>query len=111
MEIRRKSHRVMAIVLTLDREVIQKICANEPQNGRPDREKVRFYQKMASKWDLGRSSQVIISLKHFNGHMWKCAKHLKMCIRRIPIRKEIRKEEDCWSSIIKESCTWQTRSF
>ena len=48
VEVRRKSDRVMAIVLTLGREVIQMICANRPQSRRPDTEKVRFYDEMAS---------------------------------------------------------------
>ena len=42
MKIRRKSGRAIAIVLTLDREVIQIICAYEPQRGRPDTEKNAF---------------------------------------------------------------------
>ena len=38
VEVRRKSDRVMAIVLTLGREVIHVICAYELQSGRPDTE-------------------------------------------------------------------------
>ena len=52
VEVRRKSDRVMAIVLTLRREVMRIICAYGPQSGRPDTEKVRFYDEMASEWDL-----------------------------------------------------------
>ena len=48
VEVRRKSDRVMAIVLTLGREVMQIICAYGPQSRRPDAEKVRFYDEMAS---------------------------------------------------------------
>ena len=43
------SDRVMAIVLTLgNRDVMRIICAYGPQSGRPNTEKVRFYDKMAS---------------------------------------------------------------
>ena len=48
VEVRRKSDRVMAIVLTLGREVMHIICAYGPQSGRPDVKKVRLYDEMAS---------------------------------------------------------------
>ena len=48
VEVRKKSDRVMAIVLTLDREVMRVICAYGPQSGKPDAEKVHFYDEMGS---------------------------------------------------------------
>ena len=36
VEVRRKSDRVMAIAVTLDRVVMRIICAYGPQSGRPD---------------------------------------------------------------------------
>ena len=59
LEVRRKSDRAMAIVLTLGREVIQIICAYGPQSRRPDTEKVCFYDEMASEWNLGSSSEIV----------------------------------------------------
>ena len=73
VEVRRKSVRVIAIMLTLGREVMRVICAYEPQSGRPDAEKVHFYDEMGSEWDLGSSSEIIVSLGDFNGHVGKCA--------------------------------------
>ena len=73
VEVRRKNDRVMAIVLTIGREVMRMICANGPQSGRPDTEKVRFYDEMASEWDFGSSSEIIASFGDFNGHVRKCA--------------------------------------
>ena len=73
VEVRRKSDRVMAIVLTLGREVMRVICAYGPQSGRPDAEKVRFYDEMGSEWDLESSSEIIVSLEDFNGHVGKYA--------------------------------------
>ena len=73
VEDRRKSDRVMAIVLTLGREVMRIICAYGPQSERPDTEKVRFDDEMGNEWDLGSSSKIIISLEDFNGHVGKCA--------------------------------------
>ena len=73
VEVRRKSDRVMAIVLTLGKEVMGVICAYGPQSGRPDAEKVHFYVEMASEWDLRSSSEIIVSLGNFNGHVAKCA--------------------------------------
>ena len=85
VKVRRKSGRAMAVVLTLNREVIRITCAYGPQSGRPDIEKVRFYNEMASEWDLGSSSKVIVSLVDFNEHVGKCAEgfadvHGKNCI-------------------------------
>ena len=73
VEVRRKSDRVMAIVLTLGREVMCVICVYGPQSGRPDAEKVCFYDEMGSEWDLGSSSEIIVSLGDFNGHVGKYA--------------------------------------
>ena len=73
VEVRRKSDRVVAIVLTLGKEVMRVICAYGPQSGRPDAEKVYFYDEMGSEWDLGSSSEIIVSLGDFNGHVGKCA--------------------------------------
>ena len=65
VEIRRKSDKVVAIVLTLGREVMHVICVFGPQSGRPDAEKVHFYDEMGSEWDLGSSSEIIVSLGGF----------------------------------------------
>ena len=48
VEVRRKTDRVMATVLTLGKEVIHIMCAYGPQSGRPDTEKLRFYDETAS---------------------------------------------------------------
>ena len=77
VEVREKSDRAMAIVLALDREVIQTICAYGPQSGRPDTEKVRFYDEMASQWDLESFSEITVSLGNFSGHVGKCAESFK----------------------------------
>ena len=74
VEVRRKSDRVMAIVLTLGREVMRIICAYGPQSRRPDAEKVCLYDKLGSEWDLGSLNEIIASLGDFNGHVGKCAK-------------------------------------
>ena len=63
----------MAIVLTLGRKVMSVICAYGPQSGRTDAEKVYFYDEVGSEWDLGSSSEIIVSLGNFNGHVGKCA--------------------------------------
>ena len=73
VEVKRKSDRIIAIVLTLGREVMRIMYAYGPQRGRPDAEKVHFYDKVGSEWDLGSSSEIMISLGNFNGHLGKCA--------------------------------------
>ena len=52
----------MTIVLTLGREVMPVTCAYGPQSGRPNSEKVHFYDEMGSEWDLGSSREIIVSL-------------------------------------------------
>ena len=111
MEVRRKSDRVFEIVLTLSREVMRIISAYEPQSGRPDTEKVRFCDKMASEWDLGSSCEIIVSLGDFDGHVDKCAEGFRDVHEGNSIGKKTQKEEDCWSSVMKESCGWQTLGF
>ena len=107
VEVRRKSDRVMAIVLTLGREVMRVICAYGPQSGRPDAEKVHFYDEMGSKWDLGSSSEIIVSLGDFNGHVGKYAEGFEGIHGGMVLGKEMQKEKDCWSFVMKESCAWQ----
>ena len=55
------------MVLTSGREAIRIICAYRPQSEKPDTEKVRFYAEMASEWNLGSCSEIIISWGNFNG--------------------------------------------
>ena len=107
VEVRRKSDRVMAIVLTLGREVMRVICAYGPQSGRPDAEKVRFYDEMGSEWDLGSSSEIIVSLGDFNGHVGKYAEGFEGVHGEMVLGKEMQKEEVCWSFVMRKSCAWQ----
>ena len=111
VEVRRKSDRIMAIVLTLDREVMRIVCAYGPRSGRPDAEKVCFYNEMRSEWDFKSSSKIVVSLGDFNGHACKCAEGLKVYTGRMVVGKEMQKEEDCWSYVMKNSCAWQTLEF
>ena len=109
VEVRRKSDRVMEIALTLGKEVIRVICAYGPQSGRTDAEKVHFYDEMGCEWDLGSSSEIIVSLGDFNEHVGKCAESFEGVHRGgMVLGKEMQKEEDRWSSVMKESCAWQT---
>ena len=77
VEVRRKSDRVMAIVLTLGKEVMRVICAYWTQSGRRDAEKIHFYDEMRSEWELESSSEIIVSLGDFNGHVGKCSEGFK----------------------------------
>ena len=106
VEVRRKSDRVMAIVLTLGREVMRVICAYGPQSGRPDAEKVRFYDEIGSEWDLGSSSEIIVSLGDFNRHVGKYAEGFEGVHGGNGVGKR-NAEEDCWSFVMRESCAWQ----
>ena len=97
----------MAIVLTLGEELMRVICAHGSQSGGPDAEKVHFYDEMENEWDLGSSSKIIVSLGDFNKHVGKCAEGFEGVHGGMVLGKEMQKEEDCWSFVIKESCAWQ----
>ena len=73
LEVRRKSDSVMAIALTLGREVMQIICVYGIQSGRPYTEKAYFYDEMVSELDFISSCEIMVSLGDFNGHVGKCA--------------------------------------
>ena len=49
----------------------------EPQSARLDTEKVWFYDKVVSEWDLRRSSEIILYLGDFKEHVGKCADSFK----------------------------------
>ena len=57
---------------------------------------------------MGSSSEIIVSLWDFNGHVGKCAEGFKSVQGGIVLGKEMQKKEGCWSSVMKYSCTWQT---
>ena len=54
------------------------------------------------------SSEIIVSLGDFNGHVGKCAEDSEDVHAEMILGKEMQKEEDCWSFVMKESCAWQT---
>ena len=71
VKVRRKSDTVIEIVLTLGKEMMQILSGTYgPQSRRPDT-KARFYDKMASRFDLGSFSEIIFSLGDFNGLVGK----------------------------------------
>ena len=107
VEVRRKSDQIMAIVLTLGREVMRVICAYGPQSGRPDEEKVHFYDEMGSEWDLGSSNEIIVSWGNLMDMWGNMLRVLKVYTGGMVLGKEMQKEEDCWSFVMTESCAWQ----
>jgi len=71
IEVRRKSDRIMALVLIFEEEVLRLICAYAPQRGRPEVEKDSFYDEMAGEWNVGGAKEIVIGLGDFNGHIGK----------------------------------------
>ena len=49
------------------------------------------------------SSEIIVSLGDFNGHVGKCAEGFERIHGGIVLGKEMQKD-DCWSSVMKKSC-------
>ena len=66
---------------------------------------------MRSEWDFGKSSKIIVSVGDFNGHVGKCAEGFEGVHRETVLGKEMQREDDCWSFVIKESCAQQTLGF
>ena len=66
---------------------------------------------MASEWDLGSSSEIIVSLGDFNGYVGKCTESFEGVHKRNGIGKKMRKEENCLNSVIQKSCAWQKHDF
>ena len=47
----------------------------------------------------------------FYGHVGKCAEGFEGVHGGMILGKQMQKEEDCRSSVMKESCAWQTLGF
>ena len=66
---------------------------------------------MANEWDFGSFSKIIVFFGYFNGHVKNVLKVFKVYTGEMVLRKEMQKEEDSWSSVMKESYAWQTHCF
>ena len=79
----------------LRREMIRIVCANGLQSGKPDTEKVGFYDEVTNKWDFG----VLVKtsfLCGISGGMWEnVLRVLKVCMGGMVFEKEMQKEKDC----------------
>ena len=69
IDVRRKSDRIMVVVLAFGKQVIRVISAYGPQAGRPLEEKHRFYDELAGECELQIPSEVAFGLGDFNGHV------------------------------------------
>ena len=68
VDVRRRSDRVMVVVLAFGKQVIRVISAYG-QAGRLLEEKHRFYDKLAGEYKLQNPSDVVFKLGDFNGHV------------------------------------------
>ena len=71
VEVRRKSDRVMTVVMALEEEVVRIICVYGPQSGRTCAEKDRFYDDLGSEWNLHSVGELVLAMGDFNGHVGK----------------------------------------
>ena len=69
VDVRRKSDRVMVVVLAFGKQVIRVISAYGPQAGRPLEEKHRFFEELAGEYELQNLSEVVFGLGDFKGHV------------------------------------------
>ena len=59
---RRKSDRVMTVVMALEEEVVRIICVYGLQSGRTGAEKERFYDDLRSEWDLHSVGELVLGM-------------------------------------------------
>ena len=71
VEVRRKSDRVMTIVMAFEEEVVRIVCVYGPQSGRSGEEKLHFYDELASEWILRNTGEMVLALGDYNGHVGK----------------------------------------
>ena len=71
VEVRRRSDRVMSIVMVFEEEVLRVICGYGPQSGRTNAEKKQFYNALASEWELHNEGELVLGMGDFNGHVGK----------------------------------------
>ena len=69
VNVRRRSDRVMVVMLALGKQVIRVISANGPKAGSPLEEKHRFDDKVAGEYELQNPSEMGFGLGDFNGHV------------------------------------------
>ena len=65
------------------------------------------------KWRVSGTWEVLVKsfLGDFNGCTRICAEGFEDVHGGMVLEKEMQKEEDCWSSVMKKSCKWQTLGF
>ena len=73
VEVRRRSDRVMVMVLAFKEEIVRVVSAYVPKRGRTDIEKDGFYDEMASEWNLQRKNEMVLGFGDFSGHVGKYA--------------------------------------
>ena len=71
VEVRRRSDRVMTVVMVLEEEVLRIICVYGPQSGRTAAEKEHFYDDLRSEWDLHSVGELVLGMGDFNVHVGK----------------------------------------
>ena len=69
VDVRRKSDRVMVVVLAFGKQVMRVISAYGPQAGRPLEEEHRFYDELAGEYEVQNPSEVVFGLVDFNGNV------------------------------------------
>ena len=71
VEVRRRSDRVMTVVMVLEEEVLRIICVYGSQSGRTAAEKEHFYDDLRNEGDLHRVGELVLGMDDFNGHVGK----------------------------------------
>ena len=97
----------MAMVLVFEEQVTRVICAYAPQVGRSECEKDQFYNDMASngicktlvRWFLVRGTST--------DRLGDGLMVLRVCMVGMESAKDMLREEDYSSFVMKRSCAWQ----
>ena len=106
VEVRRKSERVMAMVLAFEKEVVGVICAYALQVGRSECEKDQFYNDMAIEWDLQNLMKWFLAWGTLRDMLGDGLMILWVCMVGMEWAKEMLREKYS-IFVMKRSCAWQ----
>ena len=68
IEVRRVNDRVMSLAIVFE-EVLRVVWAYAPQSGKLMEEREFFYEDLSAEWTTHHTSELIIGMRDFNGHV------------------------------------------
>ena len=79
VEVRKKSDKIMAVMLVFEVEVIRVICAYAPRVRRSECEKNQLYNDITNEWDLQNPGEVVLGMGTLTHMLGNGLVVLRMC--------------------------------